>query len=56
MRNLNPEAQEQHAPYYLWNLSLNLYTGIYNLEQSFLTKKVKKENREEGSREGDSRT
>lgn len=34
MRNLNPERQEPHAPYYLWDLALTLYTGIYNLEQS----------------------
>lgn len=34
MRNLDPERQEAHAPYYLWYLALTLYTGIYNLEQS----------------------
>lgn len=42
MRNLDPERQESHAPYYLWDLALTLYTGIYNLEQSQKLEKLKR--------------
>lgn len=42
MRNLDPARQEPHAPYYLWDLALTLYRGIYHLEKSQKLEKLKR--------------